>query len=320
MSLPHFWKFPNPDILTLFAERLFRTLVILIAAWIANRLARLLLASLRAHFIEAMKRRPQAELTSQVEIEKRANTISEIFKKLVGAMIWGLALVVGLREVGIDVRPILAGAGVVGLAVGFGAQNLVRDIITGLFMLLENQVRINDIAIINGVTGLVEEINLRTTVLRAGDGAVHVFPNGAITSLANLTLQYSYYVFDVEVPYKEDADSAIEAINFTAAELMLEEPYRDAILAPLEMMGVDKIFDGAVFIKARFRTLPNKQWIVGREMNRRIKKRFDKLNIAPPKGKKGESIRVTLDPGELRAIVRDEVKAALDGTPGVHRA
>ncbi len=313
MSLPHLWKVPNPDILALFAERLLRAVIVLIAAWIVNRLARLVLGSARGHFIEAMKRRPQSELTSQVELEKRANTIGAIFRKLVGVIVWGLAIVMGLSEIGIDVRPILAGAGVVGLAVGFGAQNLVRDVITGMFMLMENQVRISDVAIINGVTGLVEEINLRTTVLRAGDGAVHVFPNGAILSLANLTLQYSYYVFDIEVAYKEDTDLAIEAIVAVAAELMAEDPYRSAILAPLEMMGVDRVFEGAVFIKARFRTLPNKQWIVGREMNRRIKKRFEELNLSVPKGKKGgEPIRVTLDPHELREIVREEVKSAID--------
>lgn len=308
MPFPHLWKLPNPHILTRFAERLLGALLILAAAWIVNRLARLLLASVRRRFIEVMKLRPRAELTSQVEIGKRAKTISEIFKKLAGAAIWGVALVMALREIGIDVRPILAGAGVVGLAVGFGAQNLVRDVISGLFMLIENQIRINDMAIINGETGLVEEINLRTTVIRANDGAVHVFPNGAIHSLANLTLQYSFYVFDVEVAYREDADRAIEAIASTAAALMQEEPYREAILEPLEMLGVDRVAEGSVFIKARFRTLPNKQWIVGREMNRRIKKRFDELDIAVPRGK-----RVGED--EVRAIVREEVKAALERLP-----
>ena len=149
-------------------------------------------------------------------------------------------------------------------------------------MLLENQVRINDVAIINGTGGLVEQINLRTTVLRSLDGTVHVFPNGTITTLSNMTQEYSYYVFNIGVAYKEDTDHVSAVVKELADEMMQEETYRSFILAPLEVMGVDQFADSAVMIKARIKTAPIKQWMVGREMNRRIKKKFDELGIEIP--------------------------------------
>jgi small-conductance mechanosensitive channel len=187
-----------------------------------------------------------------------------------------------LKEMNFDVRPLLAGAGVVGVAVGFGAQSIVKDIVSGLFLLIENQVRVNDVAVINGKGGLVEEINLRTTVLRAEDGSVHVFPNGSIQSLSNLTREYSYYVFNLSVDYKEDPDHVAKVLKEIADQLQSEDPYHSAILAPLEVMGVDQLGDFAVLIKARFKTLPGQQWLIGREMNRRIKKRFEEAQIEMP--------------------------------------
>jgi len=187
-----------------------------------------------------------------------------------------------MREVGLDIGPILAGAGVLGLAVGFGAQNLVRDVMSGLFMLIENQIRVNDVAVINGTGGQVEEINLRTTVLRGLDGTVHVFPHGAITSLSNMTREYSFYVFDTGVAYKEDTDRVVEVLQEIADELRQDEMYRSDILAPLEILGVDRFADSAVIIKSRLKTAPIRQWAVGREMNRRIKKKFDEVGIEIP--------------------------------------
>ena len=128
----------------------------------------------------------------------------------------------------------------------------------------------------------MEEINLRTTVLRGLDGTVHVFPNGAITTLSNMTREYSYYLFDTGVAYKEDTDRVVDALKEVAAELMQDEPYRAQILAPLEILGVDKFDDSAVIIKSRLKTRPIQQWMVGREMNRRIKKKFDEVGIEIP--------------------------------------
>ncbi|MDE3201694.1 MAG: mechanosensitive ion channel family protein [Acidobacteriota bacterium] len=217
-----------------------------------------------------------------IELEKRAATLGGIIRKTIATIIWVVAIIMSLKEAGFDIGPILAGAGVIGLAVGFGAQNLVSDVISGMFILLENQIRVNDVAVLNGTGGLVEAINLRTTVLRGQDGTVHVFRNGAITSLANMTFGYSYYVFDIGVAYKEDTDHVIEVVKGIADEMMNEEKYKHLILAPLEMLGVDKFADSAVIVKARFKTAPIQQWNVGREMNRRIKKKFDEVGIEIP--------------------------------------
>jgi len=181
-----------------------------------------------------------------------------------------------------DVRPLLAGAGVVGVAVGFGAQNIIKDVLGGVFLMMENQIRVNDVVVINGKTGLVEEINLRTTVLRGEDGAVHSFPNGMIQGLTNLTREYSYYVFNLSISYAEDTDHVVAVLQAIGNELGQEEAYRAVLLAPIEVLGVDKLADSGAMIKARFKTVPNQQWMVGREMNRRIIKRFEEAKIGMP--------------------------------------
>jgi len=219
---------------------------------------------------------------NEYELEKRADTIGGLAKKAMFILIWTIAGLMILKEMNFDVRPLLAGAGVAGVAIGFGAQNIIKDVLGGLFLMMENQIRVNDVAVINGKGGLVEEINLRTTVLRGEDGAVHIFPNGSIQSLSNLTREYSYSVINVSVAYKEDTDHVISVLREIAQGLSEEEPYKSAILAPFEIMGVDQLADFAVVIKARFKTLPIQQWLVGREMNRRIKKRFEEANIDMP--------------------------------------
>jgi small-conductance mechanosensitive channel len=276
--LNHF-QLPTLAQLYPFLEHLIRIVAILVVAWIA--------AALVNHWFPHLRSRIVAQMVAQrggedVELEKRAATIGGIIRKTIVVILWIVALIMALKEAGFDIGPILAGAGVIGLAVGFGAQNLVRDVISGMFMLLENQIRVNDVAIINGTGGLVEAINLRTTVLRSLDGTVHVFPNGAITTLSNMTHGYSYYVFDIGVAYKEDTDRVAEVLKQVGAEMMKEDAYKHAILAPLEILGVDQFADSAVVIKARFKTAPVKQWLVGREMNRRIKKKFDELGIEIP--------------------------------------
>jgi small conductance mechanosensitive channel len=204
-----------------------------------------------------------------------------------------------LKEMSFDVRPLLAGAGVAGVAIGFGAQNIIKDVLGGIFLMMENQIRVNDIAVINGKSGLVEEINLRTTVLRGEDGAVHIFPNGTIQGLTNLTREYSFYVFNLSVSYAEDTDRVVSVLAGIAGELSQEEPYRSAVLAPLEVLGVDKLADSGAVIKARFKTVPNQQWMVGREMNRRIIKRFEEAKIEMPSA--APAVKVVLPATEPRA-------------------
>ncbi len=270
---------PNIGEIYVWIGHLVRIVVILLAAWIATRMIHRWLPRLHARIVTHMLGQRGAD---DVELEKRADTLGALVRRTLAVMVWIVAVIMAVKEAGFDVGPILAGAGVVGIAVGFGAQSLVQDVISGMFLLLENQIRVNDVAVLNGTGGLVEAVNLRTTVLRGGDGTVYVFRNGAINTLANQTHGFSYYVFDIGVAYKEDTDRVIEVVRGIADEIMKEEEFRNIILAPLEVMGVDKFADSAVIIKARFKTAPVKQWVVGREMNRRIKKKFDEAGIEMP--------------------------------------
>jgi small-conductance mechanosensitive channel len=182
----------------------------------------------------------------------------------------------------VDVAPIIAAAGVIGLAVGFGAQNLVQDFITGFFMLLEDQIRVGDVVQIGDKGGLVEKVNLRMVILRDLAGNVHFIRNGKIDIVTNMTKDYSHYVFNVGVAYREDVDQVIEVLKGIDEEIRRDAAYKDDILAPLEVMGLDSFADSAVIIKARIKTKPIQQWRIGREFNRRIKKKFDELNIEIP--------------------------------------
>ncbi len=256
-----------------------RILGLIVGAWIISKLIHRWIPKLRVWLVKSMQFRQDQP---DVELEKRAATLGGIFRKTVVVIIWLVVVMMALGEAGFDVGPLLAGAGVAGLAIGFGAQNLVRDVIAGVFLLLENQLRVNDVGIINGTGGLVEEMNLRTTVLRGLDGTVHIFPNGAITSLSNRTRQFSFYLFNIGVAYKEDTDHVTKVLEELAGEMMQEEPFKSVILEPLQVLGVDQFADSAVMIKARIKTAPIKQWMVGREMNRRIKKKFDELGIEIP--------------------------------------
>jgi small-conductance mechanosensitive channel len=256
-----------------------RIALIVVFAFICIRTMGRLSHGLRNYIVKMMLK---AGSGNEYEIEKRVQTVSGVTGKAFFVMVWTIALIMILKEMNFDIRPLLAGAGVIGVAVGFGAQSVIKDILGGLFLLMENQIRVNDVAVINGKSGLVEEINLRTTVLRGEDGAVHIFPNGAIQSLSNLTREYSYYVFNLSIDYKENTDHAIEVLQEIANQLQSEQPYHSAILAPLEVMGVDQLGDFAVMIKARFKTLPGQQWLIGREMNRRIKQRFEEAQIEMP--------------------------------------
>lgn len=217
-----------------------------------------------------------------IERAKRTRTLGRLIHNVIVSLVVFVAVLMVLRELKIDIMPVLTGAGLVGLAVGFGAQTLVRDIISGFFLILEDQVRVGDVANINGTGGLVEAINLRTTVLRDLSGTVHVFPNGGITTLANLTKDFSYYVLDAGVAYKEDTDRVAEVLTKVSRDLMEDPRFKPSILAPLEILGVDAFEDSQVTIRTRIKTLPQKQWEVGRELRRRVKKAFDAEGIEIP--------------------------------------
>ncbi len=216
------------------------------------------------------------------EAQKRAKTLGRIINNAAVVIVVSVSVMMILSEFGMNITPIITGAGIVGLAVGFGAQNLVRDIISGFFLILEDQIRVGDVAKINGIGGTVENIRLRTTILRDSEGTVHTFPNGEIKQVANLTKEYSYYLIDLGVAYKENVDRVMEVLRQIGEELQKDPAYSPLILDPLEVMGVDDFSSSQVTIRIRIKTLPLKQWTVGRELRRRIKNVFDSQNIEIP--------------------------------------
>lgn len=256
-----------------------RILLILVVVWVGMRVIRGALERLEKKLADPNKVEDPVQAQ---EVAKRADTLVRLLRQGILIIIWVMASLIILRELGMDITPILASAGILGLAVGFGAQNLVRDVISGFFIILENQARVGDVAIINGEAGIVEGINFRTTVLRDLSGTVHVFPNGAISSLANMTRDWSAYLLDMGVAYKEDTDHVIEVMRRVAGELRTDEYFGPLTLQDMEVFGVQKFADSAVVIRVRLRTRPMHQWEVGREYLRRIKKAFDDEGIEIP--------------------------------------
>jgi small-conductance mechanosensitive channel len=255
-----------------------RISILLLFAWIAMKVLQKFLQRLEKHLI----RKSEQEGEPPSESEKRIETIVRLIKQACLLALWLTFGLVILKEFGVEIGPIIASAGVVGLAVGFGAQNLVRDIIAGFFIILENQIRIGDVAILNGTGGLVEKINFRTTILRDVGGVVHIFPNGTISTLSNLTNEWSAYVFDIGVAYKENTDHVIEVMQEVGKTMREDKNFGKNMLDDLDIFGVDKFDDSSVVIKGRIKTKPIKQWEVGREFLRRVKYAFDENNIEIP--------------------------------------
>lgn len=212
----------------------------------------------------------------------RVKTLLALGRNATFATITTVTLLLVLSELGINIAPLLAGAGVVGLAVGFGAQTLVKDIITGAIILFQDLVAVGDVVKVGDTAGLVEAISIRHLRLRDLSGTVHTIPFSAISTISNLTKDFSFYVFDIGVAYQEDVDRVMETLKDLGEELQQDPEFAPLILAPLEIFGLDRFADSAVIIKARIKTLPIQQWTIGREFNRRLKHRFDKLGIEIP--------------------------------------
>jgi moderate conductance mechanosensitive channel len=230
----------------------------------------------------AIERYMERRSAGSDRLSTRARTLLPLFRTALLILLVTLVTLVTLSELGVNIAPLLAGAGVVGLAIGFGAQTLVKDIITGIFILMEDQIAVGDVVKVGSHAGLVEELTLRTVRMRSLDGNVHVIPYSEVSTVENMTKDFSRYVFNVGVAYREDTDQVVEVLREIGAEMQEDEEFRDAILEPLEILGVEGFGDSAVFIRARFTTRPIQQWRVGREFNRRMKKKFDELGIEIP--------------------------------------
>lgn len=216
------------------------------------------------------------------EMMKRAETLKAVVRNFVNVVLIAVALMMILESLGLDIGPILASAGVLGLAVGFGAQQLVRDVINGFFILMDDQIRVGDVVSIAGQGGLVESVNLRLTKLRDLSGNVHYVRNGEITVVTNMTKDYSRYVFDVGIAYRENVDDVIGVLKQIDEDMRKDDVFGQDILEPLEILGLDRFDDSAVVVRVRTKTKPIRQWAVGREFNRRMKQRFDELGIEIP--------------------------------------
>lgn len=213
---------------------------------------------------------------------QRARTLLPLLRTGLGFLLGSIVLLAVLGELGINIAPLLAGAGVVGLAIGFGSQALVRDVISGAFMLAENTLSVGDVVKLGEHSGVVEALTIRSVRLRDLSGTVHTIPLGEITAVENMTRDFSYYVMDVGISYKDDVDLVIQTLTELGKDLQDDPSLGWDMLEPLEVLGVDRFADSAVIIKARIKTVPLRQWAVGREFNRLMKKRFDELGITIP--------------------------------------
>jgi small conductance mechanosensitive channel len=272
---------------------LVRIVVIAVIAYGLFRILRMALNRLESLLVRATAAREPAPGAAM-----RIRTLMNVLWTITSGFLGFIVALIVLGQLGINIGPILAGAGVVGLAVGFGAQNLVRDLVSGFFLLLENQIRVGDMAIINGNQGIVEAVTFRTVVLRDQAGAVHVFPNGSINALANTTMDWSAYVVDVSVVYREDPDRVMDVMRRVAEQMRGEARYGQVMLEPIEIFGVDNFTDSTMFIKARLKTVPLQQHVIGREFRRRLKKAFDAEGINRPAG---TAASATASPGAAEA-------------------
>lgn len=219
---------------------------------------------------------------NDTEFEKQINTLKLLFKSIVDTIWIVFAVIYILNMLGVDIRPLLTAAGIVGVAVGFGAKRFVEDLITGLLIMLEGQIRVGDVVEINGMKGTVEKLNIKLVVLRDLKGRVYYIRNGMIDVVTNLTRDFSYAMFDIGVAYKEDIAKVLDVLKELGDEFMNSSEYKDDILEPIEIFGLDKFDDSAVIIQARIKTKPMRQWAVLRGFNLRIKERFDELGIEFP--------------------------------------
>lgn len=223
-----------------------------------------------------------AERLGGADTARRAETLGRVVRYLVALVVGAVAFMLVMAELGVTLAPILGAAGVVGLAIGFGAQSLVKDYFTGFFLLLEDQIRTGDVVTVAELTGVVEDITLRHVRLRDYHGNVHFVPNGLISTVTNMGRDFAQAVVDVGVAYREDVDQVIAEMKAVGAALRADPQLGPAILSELEVAGVERWDDSAVVLRCRFRVAPLQQWGVRREYLRRLKAAFDAAGIEIP--------------------------------------
>jgi len=254
-------------------QTVLRITMILLLAWFV--------ATILRRAIRVLRGRIESRIDDR-EARKRAETLSRVFRYIVTVAISLVAGMTILSELGVSLAPILGAAGIVGIAVGFGAQSLVKDFFSGFFILFEDQIRTGDVIRIGNHSGLVEEITLRHTRLRDFEGNVHYVPNSMIDSVVNMSRGFAQAVMDIGVAYRENTDEVFAVMRETARQLRADESFRSRILDDLEIAGVDRWDNSAVVIRCRFKVVALEQWAVRREYLRRLKMAFDAAGIEIP--------------------------------------
>lgn len=264
----------DPQALWELTKTMLRILLIILVAAILMKISSKLIIKMKLH----LKNRA-AEDAEEV---KRIDTVARVFRYIATIIIAIIAIVEVLHQLGISIAPILAAAGVVGVAVGFGAQNLIKDYFNGFFILLENQIRQGDVVEAGGKGGFVEEVTLRYIKMRDYDGNVHYVPNGGITTVTNMSRGFAYSVIDIDVAYRENVDEVMQIMQAVGEDLRTDDNFQFKILDNMEMAGVDKLGNSAVTIRCRFKVLPLEQWGIRREFFKRVKAVFDQRGIEIP--------------------------------------
>ncbi len=297
-----------------------RVVIILLVAWVVTRIVHRIIGrvlSPPADRKERSRRSPFAFIDTggpSARRVQRAKTMADVLGRLANGIIWSIAVLVALGELGINLAPLIAGAGVLGIALGFGAQSLVRDFLSGFFMLVEDQYGVGDVIDVGGtvggnpggVTGTVEGVSLRTTRIRDVEGVVWHVPNGEIKRVGNKSQQWSRALLDVEVDYENDISAAIRVIQETADAMWHDDAWRDAILEKPEVWGVEELGARSVKIRLVVQTLPLQQWRVARDLRARIKAAFDEAGIETPRE------TITYRRGDLPPPVGDDERPADD--------
>lgn len=266
-----------PEILSFTDEHLVTIVVILLGAFLVRTFAmagigKLVRRTIKHHHFKSVRAEKQRE-----------DTVIGILGAAVRVGVWLIAGLLLLGELGLEIGPLLAGAGIAGVALGFGAQSMVKDFLSGIFIILENQYRVDDVVQINqGLAGIVEDISLRKTVLRDLDGMVHHIPNGNIETATNMTMEYANVNLNIGVSYASDLEKVEQVINETGQALAAEEAWSDRIIEAPQFLRVDDFADSAIIIKILGKTQPIKQWEVTGELRKRLKIAFDKAGIEIP--------------------------------------
>ena len=256
------------------SRKLLSVAVIWVLAWLGMQLVKLI----ARRIIAAVDDGDDSTMTLA---EKRGHTVAQLLRSVGRVLLFVLALLLTLNQF-MDIAPLLAGAGILGLAFSFGAQSLVKDVITGFFLLVDNSIAVGDVVEVAGKSGSVERVNLRVVHLRGLDGSVHIIPNGQINVVSNMTRGWSRAVVDVGVAYETDIDHALEIIRDEVSRMAADAQWKSRLDGTPEVQGVQALGDNGVTLRVLLRTLPGRQWEVGREFRRRIKDRFDREKIEIP--------------------------------------